>query len=49
MKIILSTLLQYYKFESIDYESIDEIELIFHVVAQPKKGFKVKIQERKIL
>lgn len=49
MKILLSRLLQRYKFESVDYKSIEEIELILRIVTQPKKGFNVKIQERKKL
>lgn len=47
MKVILSTLLQHYKFESVDYKSIEEIELIYHVVIEPKKGYNLKIEERK--
>ncbi|XP_044261137.1 cytochrome P450 4C1-like [Tribolium madens] len=48
MKVMLATLLKNFTFEPAIYNSIEEIECFYNIVAKPKKGYKVKFTERKL-
>lgn len=49
IKCLLSALLKHYKFETVNYKSSEEFEFVYHGVIELKKGYKVKIQERKLV
>ncbi|XP_044261196.1 cytochrome P450 4C1-like [Tribolium madens] len=48
VKVLLSTILRKYTIKPSVYKKLEDVEMIFGVVAKPASGYKVKLEEKKI-
>lgn len=46
MKVILATILRTYRVKSSNYQSIEEVVLLIHIIAKATNGYKIVLEKR---